>query len=202
MRVSYNAVKNGRSLTVNQVLSSSMSAELLAANFSLGPDEASLGILILRVAIGLTMAAHGYAKYFSGGRVAGTASWFNSMGMRPGKVHANLAASTEIGSGLLLALGLLTPFAALAFVALMTVAAYTVHLKNGFFIVKGGYEYNFVLAVIAIAIATTGPGKYSLDYQLDLIQALDGWTGLLIAAVGGVAAGAGQLMLFYRPPAE
>ena len=180
---------------MSQVLNSTMSADLLAANFFLGPDEASLGILILRVAVGLTMAAHGYAKYCSGGRIAGTASWFNSMGMR-------LDICWSLRAMLLLALGLLTPFAALAFVALMTVAAYTVHLKNGFFIVKGGYEYNFVLAVIAIAIATTGPGKYSLDCQLDLIQALDGWTGLLIAAVGGVGAGAGQLMLFYRPPAE
>ena len=187
---------------MSQVFSSAMSTEVLATDFFLGPVEASLGILILRVAVGLAMAAHGYAKYFSGGRIAGTARWFDSMGMRPGKVHANLAASTEIGSGLLLAFGLLTPFAGLAFVALMTVAAYTVHFKNGFFIVKDGYEYNVVLAVIAIAIATTGPGKYSLDYQLDLIQALDGCTGLVIAVAGGLAAAGAQLMLFYRPPAE
>lgn len=187
---------------MSQVFNSVMSVELFATDYFLGPDEANLGILILRVAVGLTMAAHGYAKYFSGGRIAGTGRWFDSMGMRPGKIHANLAASTEIGSGLLLALGLLTPFAALAFVALMAVAAYTVHFKSGFFIVKGGYEYNFVLAVIAVAIATTGPGKYSLDYQLDLIEPLDGWTGLLIAAVGGVGAAVGQLTIFYRPPAE
>ncbi len=171
----------------------------LASDFFLGPDEANLGILILRVLVGLTMAAHGYAKYFSGGRITGTAGWFDSMGMRPGKIHAHLAASTEIGSGVLLALGLFTPLAALAFVALMSVAAYTVHLKNGFFIVKDGYEYNFILAVVAVAIATTGPGKYSLDYQLELIQDFDGWTGLLIAAVGGVGAAIGQLVLFYRP---
>ncbi len=187
---------------MGQVFNSVMSGEVLATDFFLGPDEANLGILILRVVVGLTMAAHGYAKYFSGGRIAGTARWFDSMGMRPGKVHANLAASTEIGSGLLLALGLFTPLAALAFVALMTVAAYTVHLKNGFFIVKDGYEYNFILAVIAVAIATTGPGKYSVDYQLDLIESFDGLSGLIIAAIGGVGAGAGQLVLFYRPPAE
>lgn len=187
---------------MNQILSSAMSTEVLAADYFLGPDQANLGILILRVFVGLTMAAHGYAKYFSGGRIAGTAGWFDSMGMRPGKVHAHLAASTEIGSGVLLALGLLTPVAALAFVALMTVAAYTVHLKNGFFIVKDGFEYNSILAVVAIVIATTGPGKYSLDYKLDLIDTFDGWTGLLIAAVGGVAAAVGQLVLFYRPPSK
>ena len=187
---------------MSQMLSGVMSVEVLGTDYFLGPDEANLGILILRVTVGLTMAAHGYAKYFSGGKIAGTARWFDSMGMRPGTVHANLAASTEIGSGVLLAVGLFTPLASLAFVALMTVAAYTVHRKNGFFIVKDGYEYNFILAAVAVAIATTGPGKYSLDYRLDLIESFNGWPGLLIAAVGGVGAAAGQLMIFYRPPAE
>src|ERR1700753_781919 len=63
------------------------------------------GLLILRVVIGLTMAAHGYAKFFKGGRIPGTARWFDSIGMRPGKVAAPAAASTEIGSGILFALG-------------------------------------------------------------------------------------------------
>jgi len=175
---------------------------ILAAEYLAGPDELSLGLLVLRVAVGLTMAAHGYVKYFKGGRIAGTGRWFDSMGMRPGKVHAHLAASTEIGSGLLLALGLFTPLAGLAMVAVMFVAAYTVHLKNGFFSVSDGYEYNFVLSIVAIALATTGPGKYSLDYKLELIEDFDGWTGLLIAAVGGVGAAVGQLALFYRPPAS
>ncbi len=179
-----------------------MVSMLAAENYIATPDGLSLGLLVLRVVAGLTMAAHGYAKYFKGGRISGTAGWFDSMGMRPGKVHAHLAASTEIGSGLLLALGLFTPLAALAFVALMAVAAYTVHLKNGFFIVGDGYEYNVILAVIGIAVATTGPGQYSLDYQLELIENFDGWTGLLIALVGGVGAAIGQLALFYRPPAS
>ncbi len=177
-----------------------MEIAILAAETVVDADAFSLGILILRVAIGLTLAAHGYGKFFRGGKIAGTAGWFDSMGMRPGKVHALLAASTEVGSGLLLALGLLTPLAALAFVALMVVAGWTVHRPNGFFIVSDGWEYNFVLAVIAVAIATTGPGEYSLDWKLELIEDFDGVTGLLIAAVGGVAAAVGQLALFYRPP--
>ena len=55
-------------------------------------DEYNLALLIIRVALGATMAAHGYAKFFKGGRINGTAGWFDSMGMRPGRVHARLAA--------------------------------------------------------------------------------------------------------------
>ncbi len=172
-----------------------------AENYLIDIDGFNLGTLIVRVAIGLTLAAHGYGKFFRGGKIKGTAGWFDSMGMRPGKFHALLAASTEVGAGLLFAVGLLTPLAALAFVALMVVAGWTVHRDNGFFIVAEGWEYNFVLAIIAVGIATTGPGKYSLDYELELIESLDGTTGLLISAVGGVAAAIAQLALFYRPPA-
>lgn len=172
-----------------------------AGNYITDLDGFNLGTLIARVAIGLTLAAHGYGKFFRGGRIPGTAGWFDSMGMRPGKFHALLAASAEVGAGLLLALGLLTPLAALAFVALMVVAGWTVHRDNGFFIVAEGWEYNFVLAIIAVGIATTGPGKYSLDYELELIENFDGATGLLISAAGGIVAAIAQLALFYRPPA-
>ena len=122
-------------------------------------DEFNLAMLIIRVSLGITMATHGYAKFFKGGRIAGTAGWFDSMGMRPGKVHARLAAGGEIASGLCLALGFLTTFACLGFVGLMAVAAYTVHLKNGFMILNEGWEYVFVLAVTAVTIAMLGPGE-------------------------------------------
>ncbi|MCQ3807107.1 MAG: DoxX family protein [Acidimicrobiaceae bacterium] len=173
-----------------------------AVNHIADADAVSLGTLIVRVAVGLTLAAHGYGKFFRGGKIKGTAGWFDSMGMRPGKFHALLAASTEVGAGLLFAAGLLTPLAALAFVALMVVAGWTAHRDNGFFIVAGGWEYNFVLAIIAVGVATTGPGQYSLDYELELIESLDGATGLLISAVGGIAAAIAQLAIFYRPPAK
>ncbi len=163
--------------------------------------EMSTALVILRVAFGLSMAAHGYNKFFGGGRIPGTAGWFDSMGMKPGKVHAVLAASTEMGSGILLALGLLTPFAGGAFIALMIVAGYTVHREAGFFIVKGGWEPNFMYATVGLGLAMLGAGEYSLDHAFGIAGDLSGWTGLLIALVVGGGGGLGQLALFYRPPA-
>ena len=179
-----------------------MLTTLLAQNTIADPDAISLGLLIVRVGAGVAMAAHGYQKFLAGGKIDGTAGWFDSMGMRPGRFHATLAASTELGAGVLFALGLLTPLASLAFVALMFVAGYTVHWENGFMSAKNGIELNFVYAVLAVAVATAGPGEYSVDYQLDLIEDFDGLTGLMIAAIGGVAAAIGQLAVFYRPPAD
>ena len=101
--------------------------------------------------------------------------------------------------------GLLTPIPAAGFVSLMFVAAWTVHRKNGFFIVKEGWEYNLLLAVAAISVATIGAGKLSLDYALfhtsGVYHYLQGWCGLVIAIVLGLAGGIGQLAIFYRPPA-
>jgi putative oxidoreductase len=164
------------------------------------------GLLFLRVVLGLTMAAHGYNKFFGPGGLAGTAGWFDSMGMKPGMFHARVAATTEMSAGIGLAVGLLTPIPAAGFVALMLVAAWTVHRPNGFFIVKEGWEYNLILAVTAVAVATIGPGKFSLDYALfhtsGVYDYLHGWWGLLISAGLGLAGGIGQLVIFWRPPAK
>ena len=166
----------------------------------------AFSILLLRVVLGLTMAAHGYNKFFGGGRIPGTAAWFDSIGMKPGMLHARLAAGTEILAGLGLAVGFLTPIPAAGFVALMVVAAWTVHRENGFFIVKSGWEYNLVLGVAAVAIAGTGAGRYSLDWLLfhgsSFYHLLHGWCGLVIAAGLGLAGGIGQLLIFFRPPAK
>lgn len=167
----------------------------------MGIEGIDLGLLLLRVVAGLTMAAHGYQKFFSGGRIAGTAGWFDSIGMRPGRLHALAAATTEVGSGLLLAFGFVTPLAGAAFVALMLVAAYTVHRPNGFFSVRSGWEYNLILALIGVTLGFTGAGRYSLDHVLGLDGLLPNLAGGLIAVVGGVLAGIGQLVIFFRPPA-
>ncbi|WP_422745429.1 DoxX family protein [Mycobacterium sp. WMMD1722] len=165
-----------------------------------------VGVLILRVVLGLTMAAHGYNKFFGGGRIPGTAGWFDSIGMKPGMFHARVAASTEMAAGIGLAVGLFTPVPAAGFVALMLVAAWTVHRANGFFIVKEGWEYNLVLAAAAVAVPAIGPGRLSLDHLLfggtGLWELVQGWWGLVIALVLGLAGGIGQLAIFYRPPAK
>ena len=161
-----------------------------------------VGLLILRLVLGLTLAAHGFNKFFGGGRIPGTARWFESIGMKPGKFHATVAATTEVSAGLGLAAGLLTPIPAAGFVSLMLVAAWTVHRPNGFFIVKEGWEYNLVLAVSAVAVATLGAGRLSLDWLIFGKNWLDGWQGLLLSVVLGLAGAIGQLLIFYRPPAK
>lgn len=119
--------------------------------------------------------------------------------MRPGRAHALLAATTEVAAGLLFAIGLLTPFAAAGIVAVMFVAAYTVHRADGFFVNGNGWEYNFILAVVGVGIAVTGPGQGSIDHLLGWASPLDGWWGAVIALGGGLLAGIAQLALFYRP---
>jgi len=94
--------------------------------------------LLLRVVVGATMLAHGWNHAFGGGKIAGTTRWFASIGMRPAGVHAYVATLTEVGCGVLLLLGLLTPLAAGGVLGTMLVAGVTAHLKNGFFIFRPG----------------------------------------------------------------
>lgn len=160
----------------------------------------AFGLLLIRLVVGLTMCAHGLDKFLGKGGLARTAALFEMIGIRPARVHAAVAAGTETAAGLLLAVGLLTPFAAAAFVSLMIVGAYTVHLKNGFFITKSGFEYNLVLATVPLGIAATGPGRWSVDHLLGIAGDLSGWPGFALAALLGTLAAAGHLLLFHRPP--
>jgi putative oxidoreductase len=101
-------------------------------------DAANLALLIFRLAVGGVFIAHGVNHIVGGGRIAGTARWFESLGMRPSWVHAWTASLTEIGAGALLVLGLLTPLAGAGVIGVMLVAWVTNHLKNGFFIFRPG----------------------------------------------------------------
>ena len=159
----------------------------------------NLALLVLRAATGLTLAAHGWNKFFSGGRLPGTGRWFDSIGMRPGRLNAWLAAGTEVGAGVLLAAGLVTPVAAGGVIGVMVVAGWTVHRSNGFFILKEGWEYVFVLAVAALVVATLGPGEWSLDEALGITDDLAGWSGLWLALILGVGGAILQLAAFWRP---
>ena len=130
-----------------------------------------IGLLLIRLVIGGTLAAHGAQKlfgWFGGYGIAGTGGWLESMGFRPGKLQAAVSGLSEFGGGVLLAVGLLTPLGAAAIVGVMLVAIGSVHIDNGFFNGANGYEFNLVLAVGALALAFTGPGEWSLDHALDL----------------------------------
>jgi putative oxidoreductase len=160
-----------------------------------------LGLLVLRLAVGLTLLAHGTNKLFGGGRIPGTARWFESMGVRPGRPNAILAATTEILAGAGVAAGLFTPLSAAGIIALMLVAIVVSHRKNGFFIFRPGqgWEYCAVLALAAWSIATIGAGAWSVDHALDLD--VEGWSGAIIAAVVGLVGAGLQLAVCYRPTA-
>ena len=147
-----------------------------------------IGLLVLRVVLGLTLAAHGGQKlfgWFGGPGIAGMAGWLGSIGFRAPKLNAALAGLSEFGGGLLLTLGLLTPAAATAGFAVMAVAGISAHSKAGFFATKGGYEYTLVLALAALSLAFTGPGSLSLDAALGLNLSGAQW-GLAAVAAGTV----------------
>jgi len=162
-------------------------------------DAVNFALLFVRVVVGVTLALHGVQKIRGG--IDGVARWFDGMGMRPGWLHARLAAFGEIAAGLFLAAGLLTSFAALGFVGLMTVAGWTDHRDRGFFIIGQGWEYVMVLAVVATTIAMLGPGAWSIDRSLGIDDDLDGFVGLAIAA-GGVVAAVTLMGVCYRPPVK
>ncbi|HUS43523.1 MAG TPA: DoxX family protein [Ilumatobacteraceae bacterium] len=156
-------------------------------------------LFLLRCGAGAVMLAHGINHIRP--NIDGTAGWFGSMGMRPAKFHAWLASITEIGGGILLLLGLLTPFAAAAVVGVMFVAWAINHRGNGFFIFHPGegWEYVMTLGIVGLVIGALGPGAWSLDEAIDLNDDLIGGTGLLIAAIGGIGGGAALLAGFWRP---
>lgn len=131
----------------------------------------ALGFLIIRVIVGLYYAAHGSKKafgWFGGGGPAKTGTFFEQIGIRPGKTMALSAGITEFIGGILFFLGLLTPLAAVLIIVPMIVAIKTVTGKNGLFSDNGGIEYNLVLIAIAIGITLSGPGPLSLDTLFDI----------------------------------
>jgi putative oxidoreductase len=155
--------------------------------------------LLLRLILGGTIAAHGWNHAFGGGGLAGTAGWFDSIGIRPGRVHAALATLTELGAGILLIFGLLTPLAAAGVVGTMVVALVANHLRNGFFIFRPGegYEYVLMIIVVACALGALGAGSWSIDEALGFT--LRGWGGLAVSAGAGGAGAALLLVTWWRP---
>jgi putative oxidoreductase len=131
----------------------------------------AFGLLILRLVIGLTIAAHGAQKLFGLWGGPGMSSWIQvvqRLRIRPAQPWAWVAALSEFGGGLLLAFGLLWPLGSLAIIGAMLVAIATVHWSKGFWVTKGGYEFNLSIIGGAAALAFTGPGTYSLDTALGI----------------------------------
>ena len=162
-----------------------------------------LGLLLLRLAVGLTLAAHGSQKlfgWFGGGGIDGTGRGLEQLGFVPGRRAALMAGHAEMGGGVLLALGAATPLAAAILLGVMVVAIFSVHVKQGFFVMNGGIEYPMVLALAALSVAITGPGRLSVDALLGLNLAGPVWGG--VALVVGLAASGIQLASRRRAPAQ
>ena len=161
----------------------------------------SFGLLVLRVVVGLIMAAHGAQKllgWFGGYGLRGTGEFFVQLGFQPGPAFAAAASISEIVSGLLVTLGFLGPIGPALMISVMIVAAMTVHWEHGLFAANNGIELPLLYGASAFALALTGFGQYSLDSVLGIAGHLpltDTWIALVIGIIGGFA----NLALRRRP---
>jgi putative oxidoreductase len=165
-------------------------------------ETLSIGLLLVRIVIGLIMAAHGASKllgWFGGHGLRGTGEFFVQLGFQPGTAFAAAASISEIVSGLLVALGFLGPIGPALMVSVMIVATVTVHWGQGLFAPKG-VEVPLLYGIAALGLALTGFGQYSLDNWLGIAGHLplaDTWIALAIGIVGGFA----NVALRRRPAA-
>jgi putative oxidoreductase len=178
-----------------------MNQHSLVANYS---SILNWILLVGRVYLGAMIFSHGYAKMFRGGKLAGTAGWFESIGVRPGKLNALMASGTEMGVGVLLILGLATPLAAAGLISVMLVALVTSHRKNGWFIYNangGGVEYVITISFFAFLVGSLGAGSYSIDAHQSVL-CLGYGAAVAVTVLVGVAGALLQLAAFYRPNAK
>lgn len=163
----------------------------------------ALGLLILRLAVGLIVAGHGAQKLFGWWGGPGMTGWTGAMGrmrIRPAVAWAWISAGGELVGGILFALGFLNPLGSMAITGSMLVAVALVHLPRGFWVSKGGYEFNLSLLAAAVAVALTGPGALSLDAAFG-IRPPEPVT-LIVAAVLVIAGVAAALLGRSPEPAE
>ncbi|MFF7987459.1 DoxX family protein [Streptomyces sp. NPDC007901] len=159
------------------------------------------GLLVLRLVVGLLIAGHGVQKVsfrLGGNGLAGGTEEFRGDGFRGGRLTALVAGGSQIGAGLFLTVGLLTPPAAMAAMGVMTVAG-TVKWHRGLWVQHDGYEYPLVLIAVCAALALTGPGRWSLDHALG-VTPWPVWVALA-AIVIGPASGLLTRVVLHRPSA-
>jgi putative oxidoreductase len=161
-----------------------------------------LGFLIARLVIGLLIAAHGTQKlfgWFGGHGLKATGEFFGNLGFQPGRLYATSAGLGELVGGLLIALGFLGPVGPAILLAVMIVAAISVHWRNGLFATSNGIELPLLYGTAAVRFALAGPGRYSLD---SLLGTHVEWTPALIwaALAVGLAGGIANLALRREPP--
>nr|WP_044506835.1 DoxX family protein [Gordonia sp. KTR9] len=164
--------------------------------FSPKASDRPLAQILLRVSIGGTMIAHGVMH---GRSLAGTSSWFESIGFRLPSAQARTSAVIETGAGAAVLVGGATPLACSAVIGTMAVAARSVHMQNGFFITSEGWEYVANLSCAAAALAAIGPGRLSIDRALGIDDKLRPGISTALATGFGLAAAGLQLAIFHRP---
>jgi putative oxidoreductase len=166
------------------------------------PDSLDFALLISRVWIAYMIFMHGWRHLKSLRSGPGMANWFESLGIKPGPLHAQLVTYTELGVPVLLLLGFLTPLAYAGVCSLMLVAFMTNHLKNGFFLNTSteGYEYVVTVAVVSITLGTFGAGDWSFDNAFGIFDSGDFKQNLLVTAIVGIGGAAAFLAAFWRPP--
>ncbi len=132
----------------------------------------NIAVLILRLVVGLTLTGHGVQKlfgWFGGPGLTRLRQGFEKQGYKPAWLWISLAILGEVGGGISVALGFLTPLGAAGIFGAMFMAMFKSHWKNGFWLQKGGYEYALVLLVASITIGLIGPGSYALDALFGIV---------------------------------
>ena len=150
-----------------------------------------LGLFLIHVTVGLLVAGHGAQKlfgWFGGHGLEGTGRSMEAMGLSPGRDMALAAGTSELVGGLMLAAGVLTPFAAACVAATMLVAARTAHVGKGPWITNGGWEYVITIAAVAIGLAFNGAGAWSIDGAFGWSLHGTGW-GILATLAALLGAG-------------
>lgn len=128
-----------------------------------------LAATLLRCTVGGFMVPHGLQKFgLIGGDRGAETRGFDALGLRPGAAWSALAGAAQVGFGLLLVLGLLTPLAAAGTVVFMLTAAAVGVRRNGWYWHDHGMEYAIFWALAAAAVALLGAGPWSLDHALGL----------------------------------